>query len=128
MDRQNIEIKELDPEIIPPLTNKFQDPTYNGGSKIVVVGKPGCFAKGTLIMMYDGTFKQVEDVKVGEQVMGDDSTPRNVLSLCNDHEMMYEIIPKKGDKYIVNENHILSLKCSGYNSTPKNTILDITLK
>lgn len=27
---------------------------------------------------------------------------------------MYEIIPKKGDKYIVNEPHILCLKVSGY--------------
>lgn len=47
-----IEIRELDPEIIPPLTSKFQDPNYNGGSKIVIVGKPGtgksCLIKGLL--------------------------------------------------------------------------------
>jgi hypothetical protein len=43
-----IEIKELDPEIIPPLSNKINDTEYNGGSKIVVVGKPGT-GKSSLI-------------------------------------------------------------------------------
>lgn len=38
---QKIEIRELDTEIIPPLSSKFEDPNYNGGSKIVVIGKPG---------------------------------------------------------------------------------------
>ena len=40
-DPEVIRIKELDPEIIPPLSDKFGDPNYNGGSKLVVIGKPG---------------------------------------------------------------------------------------
>lgn len=75
-------------------------------------GSGKCFSRGTKILMFDGSVKNVEDIKVGDLVMGADSTPRNVLSLGRGREMMYDIIPTKGDKYTVNESHILSLKMS----------------
>ena len=43
--------------------------------------------------MYDGSIKKVEDIVVGDKVMGDDSTPRNVLSLARGREMMYKLTP-----------------------------------
>ena len=72
-----------------------------------------CLAKNTPILMYDGTIKMVQDIQVGDLLMGDDSTPRNVLSLARGHEEMYEVVPIKGDSYTVNKSHILSLKISG---------------
>lgn len=69
-----------------------------------------CLAKGTPILMYDGTIKNVEDIKVGDVLMGDDSKPRNVLSLARGREEMYDVIPEEGPKYTVNKSHILSLK------------------
>lgn len=35
-----VRIKELDPDIIPPITSRMNEEKY-GGSKIVVIGKPG---------------------------------------------------------------------------------------
>jgi superfamily II DNA or RNA helicase len=62
--------------------------------------------------------------------MGDDSTPRKVLSLARGREQMYKISSKKGDEYICNESHILSLKSSVNHSTKiqKDDILDISVK
>lgn len=73
------------------------------------VGK--CLAKDTLVLMYDGTTKKVQDIQTNETIMGDDMTPRRVLSLANGVEEMFEIQhPRHNDSYTVNKSHILSLK------------------
>jgi hypothetical protein len=86
---------------------------YKGMLLYHTVGTGKCHAKDTPIIMYDGTIKLVQDIKIGDKLMGDDSTPRKVLSLANGRDEMYDIIPVKGDKYTVNSEHILCLKYSG---------------
>jgi ATP-dependent Lon protease len=78
-------------------------------------GPPGigkCFAKNTPIMLSNGEIKMVQDITLNDKLMGDDSKERNVLALGNGIEKMYRIEQVKGDNYIVNESHILSLKMS----------------
>jgi hypothetical protein len=113
-DTVTFRIRELDPDMIAPPTKNMNKPEQ-GGSKIVIIGKPGCFTKGTLVMMYDGTLKNVEDIKVGDVVMGDDCTPRNVQELCFGKENMYRIRHHNddGEPYIVNETHKLVFKKNG---------------
>ena len=84
--------------------------TKGGGLLVVPCGTGKCLGIGTQIIMYDGTIKNVEDIKIGDRLMGDDSTPRNVLSLARGREEMYNIIDINGENYIVNKSHILSLK------------------
>jgi hypothetical protein len=74
------------------------------------VGTGKCHAKDTPIIMYDGSIRAVQDIVVGDILMGDDSTPRKVLSLATGQDTMYTIVPVKGDKYTVNSEHILCLK------------------
>ncbi len=72
------------------------------------IGK--CLAAGTKLLMFDGTYKIVEDIVVGDLLMGVNSQPRKVLSLHRGEDEMYEIIPTKGEKWGCNQEHILSLK------------------
>lgn len=73
------------------------------------VASTGCHAKGTKIVMSDGSFKNVEDIKVGERLMGYNGQYRTVLRLARGHEKMYRISPRRAESFVVNENHILPL-------------------
>jgi len=68
----------------------------------------------TPILMFDGTIKSVQDINVNDLLMGDDSTPRTVLSLSNNNDKMYKITNIKGDTYTVNEKYILCFNTSNY--------------
>jgi replicative DNA helicase len=90
---------------------------------VIVAGRPSmgkCFGKGTQILMYSGDTKAVEDIQVGDLLMGDDSTPRQVLSLARGQEAMYWVRQNKGLDYRVNASHILSLKRSRNDGKHKN--------
>lgn len=99
---------------------------------IILAGRPGagkCLGLGTKVIMYDGSIKRVEDIKVGDILMGDDSTPRNVLSVNSGQEMMYNIVQNKGITYRVNESHILSVMASRNQALSKHgDIIDIPLR
>lgn len=107
----DIRIHELNLDDIRP---KDIDAEY--GSRIVAIGKPGCFAYNTKVLMFNGDVKNIQDIEIGELVMGDDSTPRAVLDLCRGFDDMYDIIPiLNGIEldhliYRVNSKHILTLK------------------
>lgn len=70
----------------------------------------GCHARGTPILMFDGHIKPIEEVRVGDLVMGWDSTPRTVVALCRGREEMARIAPIKGEPFVVNLSHILTLQ------------------
>ncbi|CAG8639420.1 2790_t:CDS:1, partial [Dentiscutata heterogama] len=77
----------------------------------LIAGK--CFGKGTPILMYDGRIKAVETIKEGDQVMGDDSTPRNVSGVTSGKGILYKIVPINysfAQPFVCNDAHILVLK------------------
>ena len=78
----------------------------------IITGQSGCgkcIAFNTPVIMYDGTIKLVQDVKVGDLLMGDDSTARTVLNLGRGRDTMYKITNHHKESYTVNSEHILSL-------------------
>ena len=74
------------------------------------VGK--CHGKGTPILMHNMTTKFIEDVRVGDVVMGANGEARTVLNLSSGFGKLYRVDQVKGDSYVINENHVLSLKSS----------------
>ena len=80
-----------------------------GGLIDVPCGYGKCLAKDTPVLMYSGIIKKVQNIRVGEVLMGDDSTPRNVLSITSNKETMYRIIDKYGESYECFCNYTLSL-------------------
>ena len=139
-----------------PVVETFMKQLANGGSG-GLLELPCAFGKccgiNTPIMMYDGTIKMVQDVIVGDILMGDDSTPRNVLSLARGRETMYKVYSmiekeegeeaegeeaeaeaegeeaEEDEGYVVNESHILSLKCaSDYSKNmKKGQVIDMSV-
>lgn len=104
---------------------------FEPGNLITVTGYSGngkCHGKGTEILMYDGSIKKVEDIVIGDIVMGDDSTPRKVLSLCRGVDQLYKVNGVKGNSYIVNSEHILSLYNSSSTSYGGHKYIDISVK
>lgn len=77
-------------------------------------GEHKCLRKHTKILMWNGTIKNVEEIKVGDKVIGDDGNPRVVTSLVSGEEEMYEVIQNNAENYTVNKNHILSLQIANH--------------
>lgn len=75
----------------------------------LVILPTGCHAKGSSVLTSDGVCIKVEDVKVGDFLLGNDGTPRKVLELHNGVDDMYKVTPIKGEPFVVNGGHILHL-------------------
>ena len=90
------------------------------------VGK--CHGVDTPILMFDGSVKNVQDVVVNDILMGDDSTPRRVMSLARGTDELYKIQSVKGDSYVVNQEHILCLKHTGQDEVTEITVSDFLKK
>lgn len=105
---------------------------FNEGDLVIIAARPAmgkCLGRGTKVVMFDGTLKNAEDVEVGDKLMGDDSSPRNVLSITSGIEQMYWVRQNKAVDYRVNESHILSLKRSRNEYSHKNgEVLNINVK
>lgn len=78
-----------------------------------------CLAKGTKILMANGSIKEVQNLIPGDKVMGPDSKPRNVQVVSKGFGKMYHITsninPLRKDKtpeidFTCNGDHILVLK------------------
>ena len=108
--------KKFNLDISKSIIHNTSQNNSKGGLIKLSCGGGKCLGFNTPVMMSDGTIKKVQDIHIGDKLMGDDSQPRNVLGLARGQEQMYKII-NLYDKtnYVVNSSHILSL-CDHKNS------------
>ena len=62
-----------------------------GGIISVGCGRGKCLEKGTVIPLYNDTSKKVEDLVEGDTLIGDDGSPRIILSLGSGVSTMFEV-------------------------------------
>lgn len=82
-----------------------------GKTLIMLQGSARCFAAGTKVRMYDGSLKNIEDIVIGDKVLDMYGNGYNVVTDTHSgYDMMYRVTQPRGDDYVVNSRHILSLK------------------
>lgn len=113
-----IKIKELDVDLIAPSRKTFMN-ADQGGSKIVIIGKPGCFSAETALLIWDSEERemvgsiQVKDIEVGDYLVGPELEAQRVMTLCQGWEEMYSICYLLSEETVntvqVNRHHMLTL-------------------
>lgn len=98
------------PELI--FGNLLTSGNYDQKGK-TVGGKNGygakCIGADMLVPLYDGTMKKAKEIQLNDKLIGDDGKVRNIINIIKGNSEMYEITQSLGEKYIVNNNHTLTL-------------------
>lgn len=107
------EQKKYVPEMI--FGDLLTSSNYDKNEKKITGGKNGygakaCLRKGTLIPLFNGEIKKIEEIKLGEVIIGDDGTPRKVINKIEGYDKLFEVSQLKSNSYVVNQEHILCLK------------------
>lgn len=76
---------------------------------VLATGGGKCLALGTKVLRFDGRAVAVEDVAIGDLLMGPDSEPRRVLGTTRGHGPLRRVVPTKGDPWVCNDVHVLTL-------------------
>ena len=95
---------------------------YRNVLLVMPTGAGKCLGEDTPVLMYDGSIKLVQEIRQDDLIMGPDSKPRQVIGTCTGESDLYKITPVKGDSWICNDVHMLTLK-----HTKSKKIIDIEL-
>lgn len=95
-----------------------QSKGYNRYLCLGAFGHGKCLCKGSQVLMYDLSFKKIEDVRIGDFLMGPDGNSRKVLDIGQGKEQAYKITLKNKDVFKCNKSHkmpfYISNRWNGY--------------
>lgn len=109
-------------ELRPYQTQSIQaieDEWEKGRRKTLLVLPTGCHARGQKVLLASGLTKAVEEIGLSDTLLGADGKPRKLLHLHHGKDDLYKITPIKGQPFIVNSQHMLSLVQTGLKGHPQ---------
>jgi hypothetical protein len=81
------------------------------GSRTSVASGHGCFGKGTLVRLFDGSTKPIEAIGLDDVLVnGDGKTRIGVHDIITGQQQMFRFVYADGSSHTFNKSHILCLK------------------
>lgn len=111
LDEQLYGMQQIKEQLIEIFASMIHNPNTKE-SAIGIVGPPGvgkCLDPKTPVLLYGGGVKYARDISVDDLLIGDDNTPRRVLSTTSGVDIMYDIILANGEMFRVNAPHVITL-------------------
>lgn len=107
-------LQKVKEQILLFLNMKLTNPNSKNYN-LALLGSKGvgkCFIKDTPVLMHDFTIKMVQDVNVGDKLMGKNGMPRVVKTLVQGgFDKVYTVSPKYSEPYTVCHGHLMVLMC-----------------
>lgn len=113
----------------------IQEEWQKGNKRTLLVLPTGCHAEDEELLRYNGEIEKVQNIMVGDQLIGPDGLPRNVLHVQKGSKKLYCVKPVKGKSFIVTGDHKLTLVRTNEKSRKKypsdflgGQLIDVTIK
>ena len=99
------------------IIDSYVKEAHNTGCGVLEIpcGRGKCLGHNTPVLMSNHTIKLIQEIKDGDNVMGDDFTACIVSGVTKGNAQLFRIEQDNGMSYIVNDVHILTL----YNTITK---------
>ena len=102
------------------ITSKDDESKLRGSRGVLyLLEEAGCHIKGTECYKADKTIEKVENIKVGDSLLGPDMEPRKVLKVYSGIRNLYKITLSNGDYQIVTDNHPVYVKVRSWGKSAK---------
>lgn len=102
------------------ITSKDDESKLRGSRGVLyLLEEAGCHIKGTECYKADKTIEKVENIKVGDSLLGPDMKPRKVLKVYSGIRNLYKITLSNGDYQIVTDNHPVYVKVRSWGKLAK---------
>lgn len=102
------------------ITSKDDESKLRGSRGVLyLLEEAGCHIKGTECYKANKTIEKVENIKIGDSLLGPDMKPRKVLKVFTGVRKLYKITLSNGDYQIVTDNHPVYTKVRTWGKAAK---------